>query len=57
MGDVLLEAAAVHPKCRLLVLCGHTHGGGEVWIRENLQVLTGAAQNQRPAVQRILEVG
>lgn len=30
MGDVLLEVAHSRPDCQILVLCGHTHGGGEV---------------------------
>ena len=27
VGDVILEVMAAHADCRLLVLCGHTHGG------------------------------
>ncbi len=41
VGDVLLETARSHPKCNFLVLCGHTHGGGEIEVAENLRVLTG----------------
>jgi 3',5'-cyclic-AMP phosphodiesterase len=29
MGDVLLAVAQSHPGCQILVLCGHTHAGGE----------------------------
>jgi len=29
VGDVLPEASQSHPKCRILVLCGHTHGGDD----------------------------
>ena len=34
-----------YPKCHILVLCGHTHGGGEVQVAENLLVVTGAAKS------------
>jgi predicted MPP superfamily phosphohydrolase len=56
MGDVLLEAARSHPKCDLLVLCGHTHGGGEVRMAENLWVVTGPAEYGKPEIQQIMEV-
>jgi len=55
VGDVLLEAARSHPKCQILVLCGHTHGGGEVQVLENLRVLTGPAENGKPRIQPIIE--
>src|SRR5580658_1327279 len=42
-GDAILEAARSHPRCQIRVLCGHTHGGGEVQVVENLRVVTGAA--------------
>ena len=44
VGDVLLELAQSHPGCQILVLCGHTHGGGEVQVLENLRVVTGPAE-------------
>ncbi len=56
VGDVLLELAQSHPGCRILVLCGHTHGGGEVQALENLRVVTGPAEYGEPEVQRIIEV-
>jgi predicted MPP superfamily phosphohydrolase len=56
MGDVLLEAAGAYPQCDLLVLCGHTHGGGEVQVLENLRVLTGPAEYGKPVIQQIIEV-
>ncbi len=56
VGDVLLETARLHPKCDLLVFCGHTHGGGEVRVLENLRVVTGAAEYGKPRVQRVIEV-
>jgi 3',5'-cyclic-AMP phosphodiesterase len=45
-----------HPKSNLLVLCGHTHGGGELHVTDNLRVLTGGAEYGKPAIQRVVEV-
>ena len=56
VGDVLLEAAQAHPSSQFLVLCGHTHGGGEFQVLENLHVLTGPAEYGKPVVQRIIDV-
>ena len=56
VGDVLLEAAQSHPECQILVLCGHTHGGGEVQVLENLRVVTGPAEYGKPEIQRIIDV-
>jgi predicted MPP superfamily phosphohydrolase len=56
VGDVLLEAAQSHPKCQILVLCGHTHGGGEIQVAENLRVVTGPAEYGKPKIQRIMEL-
>jgi hypothetical protein len=55
VGDVLLETAGAYPQSNLLVLCGHTHGGGEVQVLENLRVLTGPAEYGRPEIQRIID--
>jgi 3',5'-cyclic AMP phosphodiesterase CpdA len=55
VGDVLLGVCAAHPRCELLVLCGHTHGVGETQIAENLRVLTGGARYGQPEVQREFE--
>ena len=56
VGEVLLDVAQAHPRCQFLVLCGHTHGGGEVQVQENLQVLTGSADYGHPKVERIFQV-
>ena len=50
-GEVLRAALAARPDCRALVVCGHTHGGGEVDILPNLRVLTGGAAYGAPAAQ------
>ena len=56
VGDVLLEVAQSYPECRFLVLCGHTHGSGEIQVLENLRVVTGQAEYGRPEIQQIIEV-
>ncbi len=53
---MLLEAAQAHPGCQFLVLCGHTHGGGEVKVLENMRVRTGPAEYGNPEIQRIIDV-
>ncbi len=57
VGDVMLDVMRSHPNCSLLVLCGHTHGRGEVSVLENLRVLTGGAEYGRPEIQKVLDVG
>jgi predicted phosphohydrolase len=52
-GEVLREAATTHVGTRFLVLCGHTHGGGEVDILPNLHVATGAAEYGAPVIRVI----
>jgi len=56
VGDVLQHVARQYPNRRLQVLCGHTHGSGEVEISPNLHVTTGGAQYGEPAVQQIITV-
>lgn len=55
-GEAIRTVFENHPSCQGLVLCGHTHGAGEVDILPNLHVSTGGSEYYRPAVQRILEV-
>jgi predicted phosphohydrolase len=55
-GDTLLDAARAHPDCRFVVLCGHTHGGGQVQILANLRVVTGPAEYGEPQIQQVMEV-
>jgi predicted MPP superfamily phosphohydrolase len=56
VGDVLLEAARSHPRCQMLVLCGHTHDGGELQVLENLRVVTGPAEHGKPEIQRTIHI-
>ncbi|MHB8900948.1 MAG: metallophosphoesterase family protein [Thermoguttaceae bacterium] len=55
VGDALLAAAEQYPSRRLLVLCGHCHGSGDVQVRENLRILTGGAEPCSPQLQQLLE--
>jgi len=56
-GDVMRRVMEANSQSRLLVLCGHTHGTGEVEILENLHVLTGGADYGNPTIQRIFDIG
>jgi hypothetical protein len=56
VGDVLLEVMRAHPTAKLLVLCGHTHSGGELQVLDNIHVSTGRADYGSPEIQRILTV-
>ena len=56
VGDVLTRIMQAHPQSKLTVFCGHTHGGGEIRVSDNLRVLTGEARYGQPKVERILEV-
>jgi 3',5'-cyclic-AMP phosphodiesterase len=55
VGQVILETMAARPDKRLTVLCGHTHGQGEVEPLPNLRVITGGAEYGHPAIARMLE--
>ena len=56
VGDALVEAMAASPDRRMTVLCGHTHGEGDVTVLPNLRVLIGGAVYGSPAVQMVLAV-
>ena len=56
VGESLLEAARSYPGRQILVLCGHTHDGGELEVLENLRVVTGPAEYGKPEIQQIIEV-
>lgn len=56
VGDVLLELADQNPSKKITVLCGHTHGTGEVMMRPNLQVITEGAEYGQPNIARIFTV-
>jgi len=56
VGDALRRVMDDHRQCRLLVLCGHTHGKGEVEITDNIRVLTGEAEYAEPVIQRVFDI-
>jgi hypothetical protein len=36
---------------------GHTHGGDEIQVAENLRVVTGPGECGRPEIQPVLQIG
>jgi hypothetical protein len=56
MGEALAEAARAHPDREILVLCGHTHGGGILEVLPNLTVVTGASRYGHPEVTGIIDL-
>lgn len=55
-GEVIEEFAAGRPDLDLLVLSGHTHGGGVTQIAENITAKSGAAEYGIPMIVEILSV-
>lgn len=55
VGSILLSFVDSNPAVRVLVLCGHTHGAGDVVIRQNLRVLTAGATYGKPALAGVVE--
>ena len=56
VGDCLLDVMRSRRDRELLVLCGHTHGSGEIQPLDNLRVLTGGAVYHQPAIQEVLQL-
>lgn len=56
VGDAMRRVMDAQPQSRLLVLCGHTHGKGEVEMTENVRVLTGEAEYGQPVIQRVFDI-
>ena len=56
VGDVLRELMQSRPHHHLTVCCGHIHNSGTAQILPNLEVITGAAENQTPQVNAVIEV-
>ena len=56
VGDVLVRLMSAHPRARLTVLCGHTHGDGTFAPLPNVAVYTGGVAYGSPRIQRILEL-
>ena len=55
-GEALAECARARPDREILVLCGHTHGGGTLDVLPNLTVVTGPARYGEPAVTGIIDL-
>ncbi len=55
-GDAIAEIMGERPDRKMLVLCGHTHSGGEVDILDNVHVSTGGAKYGAPAIARVWDV-
>ena len=55
-GEMLRAIMAQHPNTMMTLLCGHTHGQGEVWISDNIFVKTGGARYHYPKVQEVIVV-
>lgn len=55
-GWCLRRFCAAHPAHRVLVLCGHTHGGGVSQILPNLTVWTGATEYGEPSIAAIIDL-
>jgi predicted MPP superfamily phosphohydrolase len=56
VGEGMVRVMQAHPTSKLLVLCGHTHGGGEINVLDNLRVLTGEARYGRLRINGVLAV-
>lgn len=54
-GDVLLKLSAEYPEVNFLCLCGHSHGGSDVKVADNLRVLTGEARYGYPSIQGVFD--
>ena len=56
VGDMFIKIMADAPGKHLTVLCGHTHGGGEVKITDNINTITAGATYREPAIARVLKL-
>jgi 3',5'-cyclic AMP phosphodiesterase CpdA len=56
VGETLNSIMGKHPDKQLTVLCGHTHGAGQVQVAPNILVKTGGATYGQPEIQEIIEV-
>jgi len=54
MGEVI-EEFMKDRSGHLTVLCGHTHGSGEIDILPNVRVITGSAEYYKPKISRVFE--
>lgn len=52
-GEAIAEVARKFPRCRVTVLCGHTHGEGTARMARNLVIHTGGTEYGHPATNRV----
>ncbi len=55
-GDMLRRWCEARPDKMVIVLCGHTHGGGKSRVLSNLVCITAAAEYSRPNVAGVFEL-
>lgn len=55
-GETISGIMAKYPDRELLVLCGHTHGGGEHQPLPNVKVITGKADYYFPDIQELINL-
>lgn len=55
-GETLSALMPPHPDKQLMVLCGHTHGSGQVQIAPNIFVKTGGARYGQPEIQEVFHI-
>jgi len=56
VGDTLTELMRGFADKHLTVLCGHTHGGGDIRILPNLRILVGSSDYRTPLIEQVLEL-
>ncbi len=56
VGDTLIDIMREYPDKTLTVLCGHTHGGGDIQVLPNLRVLVGSSDYRTPLVEKVLDL-
>ncbi len=56
VGQALLDHMRAHPEQQAVVLCGHTHSGGQTQPLPNLRVLTGPAEYGRPRIHGVFQL-
>lgn len=56
VGDLLLRSVRAFPRCKFLVLAGHTHHPAEEVLRQNLSAFVARAEYGEPRIERVFSV-
>jgi len=56
VGEALVKVMKKHTDKKMIILCGHTHGGGHAEILPNLIVETGPAEYKSPVMGPIFDI-